>query len=341
MPNTMEVFWIASNGAVNESNWYSGVQDWQTKQLAPPGSASTTGRITAVSRSPGMMEVFYIGSDGTVQYKFWYNNVWRGYNLTLANAASLTGGITAVSRGPNTVAVWFVAADGSVQVGYCDITSSHPTLPGSWSGDVLAGPGSASLKSSITAVTRSSTTMEMWYIDVHGSVQDESYQDGVGWRRTPVPTTVKASVDGGIAAVSRMPNLVDLCYIGADGSVQDVRRQDGGGWLGSPIADHASKTSSPSAIAPTESEMAVYFIGDDGSVKNRPWDVGTGWGNVSSIAGAGSAMKTDGVASVSRMPNAKELWYTGADGSVQGEYLYNDSMVSYSNYPLAGAGSAP
>ncbi|MEH2009651.1 hypothetical protein, partial [Nostoc sp.] len=38
-PNSMEVWWIAANGSIQDAYWYEGSQ-WQRFELAPAGSAS-------------------------------------------------------------------------------------------------------------------------------------------------------------------------------------------------------------------------------------------------------------------------------------------------------------
>src|SRR5205823_1730799 len=74
---------------------------WQSFILAPEGSASTTGGITAVSRIPTSMEVWWIGQGNTVQGAYWYDGgQWGHYELAPAGSALTTGGITAVSRIP-------------------------------------------------------------------------------------------------------------------------------------------------------------------------------------------------------------------------------------------------
>ncbi|MET7692641.1 hypothetical protein ABZT06_32520, partial [Streptomyces sp. NPDC005483] len=88
---------------------------WQGFELAPAGSASTTGSIAAVSRIPGSMEVWYVGANGSVQDRYWYEGAnWQGFELAPAGSASTTGSIAAVSRIPGSMEVWYVGANGSV-----------------------------------------------------------------------------------------------------------------------------------------------------------------------------------------------------------------------------------
>jgi hypothetical protein len=51
--------------------WYEG-GNWQRFELAPAGSASTNGGISAVSRIPNSMEVWWVGANGSIQDAYWY-----------------------------------------------------------------------------------------------------------------------------------------------------------------------------------------------------------------------------------------------------------------------------
>lgn len=66
----MDVCWIGENGSVQGATWNEG-SDWDHFQLAPPGNASTTGSITAMSRIEGTLEVWWIGANGSVEHAYW------------------------------------------------------------------------------------------------------------------------------------------------------------------------------------------------------------------------------------------------------------------------------
>jgi len=84
----MEVLWVGANGSVQGAFWYEGGQ-WGHYELAPAGSASTSGGIKAVSRIPNSMEVWWIGVNGSVQGAFWYEGEqWGHYELAPAGSAS-------------------------------------------------------------------------------------------------------------------------------------------------------------------------------------------------------------------------------------------------------------
>jgi hypothetical protein len=66
---------------------------WRGFELAPAGSASLNGGITAVSRIPNSMEVWWVGANGSVQDAFWYEGgQWQRFELAPAGSASVTGG---------------------------------------------------------------------------------------------------------------------------------------------------------------------------------------------------------------------------------------------------------
>ena len=56
------------------------------------------------------------------------------------------------------------------------------------------------------------------------------------------------------------------------------------------------------------------------------------------LAGAGSFSRGSGMAAVSRVPNSMELWWTGANGSVEGAYWYDGGQ--WQRYEMAPEGSA-
>ncbi|OKH56189.1 matrixin family metalloprotease [Scytonema sp. HK-05] len=144
---------------------------WQQFELAPAGSASTSGGITAVSRIPNSMEVWWVGANGSVQDAFWYEGgQWQQFELAPAGSASTSGGITAVSRIPNSMEVWWIGADGSVQDAFW-------YEGGEWRRFTLASADNAPANGEITAVSRISNSMEVWWIGANGSVRDAYWYD--------------------------------------------------------------------------------------------------------------------------------------------------------------------
>jgi hypothetical protein len=318
-----DTFVVGQDGAINDTVQRDGSFVSQY-QLEPPGTASTTGGIAAVSRVSNAMQVWWIGADGSVQDRYFWDPVgWNSNGIEIlapAGTASTTGGITAVSRVPNAMQVWWIGADGSVQNRYF------------WDGtgwnsngvEVIAGPGSASTTGGITAVSRVPEHMEVWWIGVDGSVKDWYWWDGLRhWTGTQLAGPESASTTGGITAITRVPNHMEVWWIGQNGSVQDWYFWDSVGWTASELAGagSASTTGGIAAVSRDPWSMEVWWIGADGSVQDKYYFDAVGW-NGFQLAPAGSASTTSGVGAFSRDADIMEVWWVASDGSLQ--YTYFD-----------------
>lgn len=71
-PGTMEVFWTAPNGSMQDAFWYEN-STWKHFELAPPGRAAAAGGLTALSRIPASMELWWIAPDGSVVDDYFYD----------------------------------------------------------------------------------------------------------------------------------------------------------------------------------------------------------------------------------------------------------------------------
>ena len=171
------------------------------------------------------MEVFWTGPNGSVQDRYYYDGSgWNGFTLSGAFASTI-GGVAALSRDPRCMAVWWIDSDGSMQDanwnngGGCERHSAS----NSWNQWQLAPAGSASTTSSIAAVSRSSNTIELFWIAPDGHVQDASWYPNGDWSQSTLPFAPPGSAagSGGLAAVSRNAATMELWWPGANSSVQD------------------------------------------------------------------------------------------------------------------------
>jgi len=241
--NTMEVFWAGRDGSVQDRYYYDG-SGWNGFTLSGAGSASTTGGIAAVSRSWNTMEVFWTGHDGSVQDRYYNDGSgWNGFTLSGAGSASTRGGMAALSRDPRCLGVWWIAKDGHVEDanwntgGGCEANS----VPNAWSQWELAPAGSAYPKSSIVTVSRSSGTIELFWIAPDGHVQDASWYPNGDWSQSTLPFAPQGSGAraSGLAAVSRNAATMELWWPGRDSSVHDNY------WYAPPTPRYPHLTGSP------------------------------------------------------------------------------------------------
>jgi len=349
IPNSMETWWIGSDGSVWDAFWYGGGR-WTPFQLAPAGSASVCGHIAAVSRIPNSMEIWWIGADGSVWDAFWYGGGrWTPYRLAPAGSAALCSGIAAVSRKPNTMEIWWVAPDGSVQDAFWYDDGKN------WRQFTLAPANSASTTGGIAALSRVPNTMEIWWIGQDGSVQDDYWYEGfVSWAQPyAVAPRGWASLDGGITALSPRPEFMFIWYVGADGSVQ--QKHWSGAWsapyvLAGPQSAAGSTGLSAVARGRAGNTIELWWIGADYSVQDAYWydtafvpNFEANWRRFP-LSGPLSASTHSGVAAVSRIPESMEVWWVGRDNAVQDAYWYgpfSTSGFSGCLYAAAGAGPPP
>jgi len=211
--------------------------------------------------------------------------------------------------------------------------------PQPWNQFPLAGAGSAATAGRITAVSRRSDTMEVFWIGPNGTVENRNFYDGVGWRGFTLAGPGAASTAGGIAAVSRSSNTIELFYVGADGSIQDANFYEGGPWKGFTLAGPgaASTTGGIAAVSRSSNTIELFYVGADGSIQDANFYEGGPWRGFT-LAGPGSAATTSGIAALSRAFYTMEVFWTGPNGTVQDAFWYNGGP--WSGFTLSGPGSA-
>jgi hypothetical protein len=82
--------------------------------------------------------------------------------------------------------------------------------------------------------------------------------------------------------------------------------------------------------------VEVMSVLNDGSIKVRV--ASAGWRRFP-IAPDGSAWVKGGITAVSRIPSSMEMWWVGANGSVEDAFWY-EGMDHWGRFPIAPAGSA-
>ncbi len=281
VPGSMEVWWVGTDGSVKGAKWYDTTPPtaWQHYDLAPPGSASLSSGVGAVSHSPGSMEVWWVGTDGSVKGAKWYDTTpptaWQHYDLAPPGSASLSSGVGAVSHSPGSMEVWWVGTDGSVKGAKWYDT----TPPTNWDLYELAPPRVARAVRAITAVSRIPGSMEVWWVSDNGSVQGAKWYDTsppTGWQLYQLASPGSASDTGGIAAVSRIPGSLEVWWVSDNGSVQDAFWYDSDpptDWRLFQLAPagSASVSSGVAAVSRIPGSMEVWWVTENGSVNDMFW----------------------------------------------------------------------
>ena len=127
-------------------------------QLAPPGSASITGDVAAVSRKSDAMEVWWIGPSGSIEAAWTFVGTrWNRYQLAPPGSALTSGEITAVLRKADAMEVWWIGPSGSIEAAWTFVGTR-------WNRYQLAAAGRASLIAGITSTrcSRTETARAPW-----------------------------------------------------------------------------------------------------------------------------------------------------------------------------------
>ena len=312
------------------------LEGWRGFELAPAGSASTSGGIAAVARVPDSMELWFVGANGSVQDKFWYDgSPWNGFELAPAGAASTSGwdrGGGAGSRTAWSCGSW--GPNGSVQDKFW-----YDGSP--WNGFELAPAGSASTSSSIAAVSRIPTSMELWSVADNGSVQAAYWYEGNSWARYELAPAGSASPTGGIAAVSRIPTSMEVWWIGQNGSVQAAYWYEGSSWARVRAGAGGQRRDGQQSIAAVSripNSMELWFVGPNGSVQDKFWYDGSPWNGFELAPRRTALVGGRDNRRQSRIPNSMEVWFVGPNGSVQDKFWYDGRLLE--RLRLAPGGSA-
>jgi hypothetical protein len=204
----VDVFWVGPQGSIEHEFELPGGPYYRETQVAPPGSATQSASLAAVSRASTTWEIFWTNANGGIEDAYHYDEGPSGsFQLVAPGSSTPTfqpRQIAAVSRAANTMEVWWIGRDGSIQDRYYYDGSG-------WNAFTLAPAGSgATYEGAITAVSRAANTMEVWYIGADNSVQDRYYFDGVGWNAfTLAPAD---SAQSAIAAAAPSTNAMSVTW---------------------------------------------------------------------------------------------------------------------------------
>jgi hypothetical protein len=204
----VDVFWVGPHESIEHEFELPGGPYFRYPQVAPPGSATQSASLAAVSRASDTWEIFWTEANGGIDDAYHYDGGPSGsFQLVAPGSSSPTfqpRQIAAVSRASNTMEVWYVGHDGSIQDRYYYDGAG-------WNGFTLAPAGSAATyEGAITAMSRASNTMEVWYIGANNSAQDRYYFDGAGWNGFTLAGA--NSAQGAIAAVAPSANVMSVTW---------------------------------------------------------------------------------------------------------------------------------
>lgn len=241
-PNTIEIWWVATDGSVQGAYFYEGAT-WQRYTLAGPGSA-VSNTVCATSCDPLRMDVFWIAPDGSIQgcdFQRRRDSSW-GSPRTIhgGHSALISGRIEAVTWNPGRVAVFWTQANG-------DIEGSFATKDGEWvSRTAMSATGGSPTNDFKALGSPSGNGFDL----VKVCSKDEIRTVSPRWQPTAdLPESFMADITSSSSAISR-PSLLAIGDYGdghfaywhatPSGGIVGAQKSPGGQWKRGDVAPDGS-----------------------------------------------------------------------------------------------------
>lgn len=276
LPGFLDVFYVGEDGAVGTA--YNGGAGWNHLALTGPGFAPPHAPIAAVARTPLDIDVAVVDALGVVRRLSWsYFTGWSISNVTDVSVAAPGAGVAMVARTPDNLDIFYPDKHGNLATAYWhNGTAFSPPPLSPWGhGIVAAQAGLLPAAGNVTAVARMANTLDVFFVDTHGDVEQWSWTAGSAWSTAQVSSTGVAGAT--ISAVSRQPDAVDVAYAGSGGYVY-VSQCTGGAprctWstVTTPKANPllAAYTAPLSLVARTAANLDVFYQ-DSGARQYSAW----------------------------------------------------------------------
>ncbi|PED20387.1 hypothetical protein, partial [Bacillus toyonensis] len=166
----------------------------------------------------------------------------------------------------------------------------------------------------ITAVSRFSSSLDVWWIWENGSIQGATWKEGKQWQQYELAPAGSAK---NITALSRHRNNLEVWWIGEDGSVQGATWEEGGQWQRYELAPagSAARWSYITAVSKIPGSIDVFWNGPNFSIQGATWKNGFNW-YLYQVSPVNSNFGE--LTAVSRRPGIIDIFWIGTDQSIQG-----------------------
>ncbi|MFE0463517.1 hypothetical protein ACFW1A_30115 [Kitasatospora sp. NPDC058965] len=255
------------------------------------------------------------------------SGAWTG--LTNDNGAPPPGTAagaspTVSSLQPGRLDVFVRGADGAIWHQYWDVNAYFLNANGGWSAwESLGG----NLASNPTAVSWSSSRLDLFATGTDGNIYQKYWTSGGGWTGWQNFGTPPGGVASGAspAVTSSGNGRLDLFVRGTAGAIWHIYYS--GAWSGWQSLG-GFLTSDPTAVAQNASHYDVFALGGDGKIWHDSWTGGANWSgwtqDVTTPSAGIAAGASPTVATWNGVSGALELFVRGKDNSMSYN-LYNGS----------------
>jgi hypothetical protein len=299
--DNLDAFYVANSVLFTSFTGPQSDYAWQTSALS---FAPTNAAVTAVARSTQNLDAFFSSTDGNVYDTFWSAAAgqWNQVAFTTANcigpsgnvttnsapcagSAVPGGGIAAVALDPGNVNVFYIGTDGGIwntwwagdgfyTTEICGPSSPYPNQQRS----AVATPGG-----SITAVARTATNIDVYYLGTDGTLWTSSWYYGGSWGSFSIPGSANLARAGTpISAVARQPGAIDVVFETpvngpSQGGVEWASWTYSNPWTFNAIPMTTTNTpnlagaDAISIVAPTSFSLELFYLDYTGNLETLSW----------------------------------------------------------------------
>jgi hypothetical protein len=262
------------------------------------------------------------------------------------------GGLyTAYEAGPNFA--W--QAETIVPPGYCIYRRLGTVSICEWM------PSIVPVNATVTATARSPGNLDVFFIGTDGNVYNAYWSTAMGvnaqgqpnWKTIPITTGActmtnescagRGQPGSGVAVVARTPTHLDLFYVGSDGGIwSSWWDATATSWTTEELygphsywqytAGAVPTSATLTAVARTENNLDVFFLGIDGGLWTTTWQNGGSWWSQEILGTQGTGQPGGPISAVARQPVRMDVVYGAAAGGMGWDYF---SSPSWAPAPLA------
>jgi hypothetical protein len=289
---SMDLFYTDGSNLVNYG--WNQTGGWGTTSWADAGG--TVGQPTVVDRTSDTMDVFYRTSQNKLIHKGWWANTGWVYFDTLVGSG-VAGSPTAIALDSNNIWVFYRDTSGNID----SVNWVNNSNGGTWY-NTPQNRYSTAATTDPYSVTRSSSSMEVFFGKNNGNIVHLGWVNGYGWNTTdwgtnsPVknkPTAVVRNGGGDMSSYYQMNN----------GNVGEEAWDWQYGWSGQYWT--AQIVGSPSATAGVNNVIDDFYREAGGNIVDRYFN-GINWQTLN-IVGAGGA--TGDPFAITRGSTSQEVFY--------------------------------
>ncbi len=196
-----------------------------------------------------------------------FNGIGKGLDNSTATSSPSEAKPFALKRGTGTEVFYRDTNDRLESAGFGSNGWTGP-YPHSV-GDMASNP---------VAVSRGTDSMDVFYRDYAGNVENIGWNAATGWS-SPVPRVTDHSVSGDLGVISRSPDSMDVFYRNSSGNLVNIGWSALTGWHNAQtLVANGSVDGSPVAGRRGKNGMDVFYRDKNNNLEDIGWDASSGWG---------------------------------------------------------------